>query len=307
MGIDEEVLPEPFSEKNIDGTPLSGPDPGGSLFKSASSDLDRRRGERRQTDRRNIPYQPQMTYQSGNSGEQNIYSSEAARREADRASSMSFNDGYGQASSYAQTSTNAASQIPTIPVASQPQPAARTTDPIPQPAPAATVTATIRSSDDDYGYSIPDSGAGHDDYGYSGSGVSRVAEETRFEPPVDEKPGMIPNPMKMPPVKVKSSLDYDYDYDSDIGVDAGYDYDYDTDDSSAGFDSFGSASFGSDSFGSDSFETGSAASEPSGFSSFGSGSSGSDISDDDDYGSFDVGADDDYGMDVDIDDDDDYR
>ena len=295
MGTDEEVLPEPFSEKNIDGTPLWGASNGGSLFKAASTDLDRRHGERRVSDRRNIPYEPQPSprpvtttpvrpsYQAPPQGEQNIYSAEAQRHENLRAASMSYNDGYGQASSYTQETTPAAAPAPAptpaftpasadIPVAEPEYTAAKE--------PAATVTATINSTDDDYGYStsFSDNG-GDDDYGYSISDTSGTDTDDYgygFEPPVDEKPGMIPNPMKMPPVKVKSSLDYDYDYDTDIGADDGYDYDY-----NAEAPSSASATPSSDFFG------------------FGGGDS--------DYGSSDIGADDDYGMDIDIDDDDDYR
>ena len=262
MGTDEEVLPEPFSEKNIDGTPLWGASNGGSLFKATSTDLDRRHGERRVSDRRNIPYEPQPSprpvtttpvrpsYQAPPQGEQNIYSAEAA-----------------------PAPTPAFTPAPAdIPVAEPEYTDAKE--------PAATVTATINSTDDDYGYStsFSDNG-GDDDYGYSISDTSGTDTDDYgygFEPPVDEKPGMIPNPMKMPPVKVKSGLDYDYDYDSDTDTDDSLGYYSDT----VSFDE--------------------PAVESKMFDDTGSGSY-------DDYGSSDIGADDDYGMDIDIDDDDDYR
>ncbi|MBQ9566468.1 MAG: hypothetical protein IJR31_00170 [Lachnospiraceae bacterium] len=280
MGTDEEVLPEPFSEKNIDGTPLWGASNGGSLFRATSTDLDRRRGDRREGERRNRPYTPGQSagsvpaagaarsYQAPPAGEHNIYSAEAARHEALRASSMSSSGGYGKAESYATEPVQAH-------VSPAPSPAPAYTETAPSPAlkpqiqdavpqETAYVTASVKPVPDDYNAASNDRDKDTSDYGYG------------FEPPVDEKPGMIPNPMKMPPVKVKSSLDYDYDYDTDIGADDGYDYDYNDEAPFSASDTPSSDSFG-----------------------FGGGDS--------DYGSSDIGADDDYGMDIDIDDDDDYR
>lgn len=256
MEFEEEILPEPFSEKNIDGSPISGSAGGGSLFRSAptqQSDMPSERGvlsergvpsghrhsERRQGERR-------AAYAAPSGGEQNIYSAEAARIERQRAESMhhqtasTSETGYTADSSYRQ-------EVHT-PVHMEP--------------------------------------------------VKK--EEPRFEPPVDEKPGMIPNPMKMPPVKVKSSVDYDYDYDSDIGNDTDYDYDYDSD---AGQTAEITASIRStedmppeeDYYA----ETVTLEDIPAVGADQGDG--------DDDYGSADFGDDDDYGMDIDVDSDDDYR
>ncbi|MBR1524862.1 MAG: hypothetical protein IJ641_10470, partial [Lachnospiraceae bacterium] len=116
MDTDALLLPEPFSEKNIDGSPISKASEGGALFRNHA------RGERRVADRR-----------SGNDrrtkGSQPEYSDYEA------------------------------------------------------PAYSAPVTGT-----------------------YAGQGYEEKSEydTERFDPPVDEKPGMIPNPMKMPPVKKKS-------------------------------------------------------------------------------------------------------
>ncbi|MBQ8956378.1 MAG: hypothetical protein IJ075_05365 [Lachnospiraceae bacterium] len=121
MDTDALLLPEPFSEKNIDGSPISKASEGGALFRNHA------RGERRVADRR-----------SGN----------------DRRTKES----HPEYSDYE--------------------------------APA---------------YSAPVTGT------YAGQGYEEKSEydTERFDPPVDEKPGMIPNPMKMPPVKKKSSLEYD--------------------------------------------------------------------------------------------------
>ena len=316
MGTDEEVLPEPFSEKNIDGTPLWGASNGGSLFQTASTDLDRRRGDRREGERRNRPYTPGQSagslpaagaarsYQAPPAGEQNIYSAEAARHEALRASSMSSSGGYGKAESYA-TETVQAHVSP----APSPAPAYAETAPSPAPAPVpapapkpqiqdavpretAYVTASVKPVSDDYNAASNGRDKDTSEYGYG------------FEPPVDEKPGMIPNPMKMPPVKVKSSLDYDYDYDTDIGSDDGYDYDYNDEIPSQGSVAAGSSGYSGSSgedlaYYSDTVSFGDTASSASDSFGFGGGDS--------DYGSADIGADDDYGTDIDIDDDDDYR
>ncbi len=283
MDIEEEILPEPFSEKNIDGSPIAGTAKGGSLFRTVSSQHtgaapgdrrqgDRRQGERRQGDRRG-------SYDASLAGVQNVYTIESENR-------MS-------------TPKNTAP------------------DPVMRP---------------------------EDTRAYSPAAEHRtvIQAETRFEPPVDEKPGMIPNPMKMPPVKVKSSLDYDYDYGSDIGEDAGYDYDYDTDAGAVsrriqqvhdddipnaasipdpGYGTAGSADDGygsgdyedsaygpdgaADEYGSYDTEGSSRSDDADGYGSYDTG--GSSCSDDaDEYGAYDP-SDDDYGTDVDTDSDDDYR
>lgn len=70
--------------------------------------------------------------------------------------------------------------------------------------------------------------------------IAHTFDPERFEPPVDEKPGMIPNPMQMPPVKKKGSLEYDLD---DYGDD---DYGYSFDESSAGSAADGDSDYGYD-------------------------------------------------------------
>ncbi len=47
--------------------------------------------------------------------------------------------------------------------------------------------------------------------------ISMSDEEKNI--PVDEKPGMIKNPLKIPPVKEKSELDYDYEVADDDDYD----------------------------------------------------------------------------------------
>ncbi len=260
MEFEEEILPEPFSEKNIDGSPISGSASGGSLFRSADTQqgsvpLDRRQGEIRQGERR-------AAYVSPSGG--------------DRA----------------------------------PAPA-----PMPAPAPtSAPVMMSAPAPDRDYAskpveqkndYASVTDNAAVNDYGREESKkpvhMEPVKkEEPRFEPPVDEKPGMIPNPVKMPPVKVKSSVDYDYDYDSDVGNDTDYDYDYDSD---VGKTAEITASIRStedmppeEGYHAKTFTP----DELPAVNTDGRDS-------DDDYGSADFGDDDDYGMDIDVDSDDDYR
>ena len=278
MEFEEEILPEPFSEKNIDGSPISGSAGGGSLFRSAPTQQsgvlsERRHSERRQGERR-------AAYAAPSGGEQNIYSAEAARIESQRAESM-----------HHQTAGSIPSEYDMPAPAPDPTPAK---DYAPEP---------VRQTDayaSETGYTVENSYKQEVHTPVHMEPVKK--EEPRFEPPVDEKPGMIPNPMKMPPVKVKSSVDYDYDYDSDIGNDTDYDYDYDSD---AGQTAEITASIRSteDMPPEEDYYAETVTLEDIPHVS----ADGEDGDDDDDYGSADFGDDDDYGMDIDVDSDDDYR
>lgn len=259
MEFEEEILPEPFSEKNIDGSPISGSASGGSLFRSAPAQQGTAPAGRGTPAGRGISTgygqsERRAAYAAPSGGEQNIYSAEAARIELQRAESMHHQMTGGMAAT-----------------------------PTPEP---------IQTSD----YIRTSVPAPAKDY--APEPVKR--EEPRFEPPVDEKPGMIPNPMKMPPVKVKSSIDYDYDYDSDIGNDVDYDYDYDSDGRQT---AEVTASIRS---------TEDMRPEEDYYSETVTLDELTDVNtvtgdDSDGYGSDDFGDDDDYGMDIDVDNDDDYR
>lgn len=144
MDTNPALLPEPFSEKNIDGSPISKASEGRGLFR----DSGRPKG-----------------------------------RTADRRSGK---DGLGASPEYVYTEDPAG--------------------------------APKREEMPEYGYNARSApNARETAVKHEAPVKEKPAYDTeRFDPPVDEKPGMIPNPMKMPPVKKKSSLDYDLK-DADYG------------------------------------------------------------------------------------------
>ena len=162
MDTEALLLPEPFSEKNIDGSPITKASEGRALFKS-SAKPERRTGERwsghdRRASAENYAKKPQPV----ESYDYDIPNGSAA-------SEHGSSDGYDTA--YAPVGTH-------------------------------------EKQDIEISYKAPE---------YDEPVSPKPAyDPERFDPPVDEKPGMIPNPMKMPPVKKKSSLEYDVD-DSDYG------------------------------------------------------------------------------------------
>ena len=177
------LLPEPFSEKNIDGSPIVKSQEGRSLFRSSSraSDgarPDRRVGERRSGgDRRAPVYEYDLSPGMLSPEEYNAPMEEPAftSYEAPAREEPAF------------TSYEA-------PVREEPDYGSYEAPAFAEPAPS------MQDSDRyDDAFAKPEEDPGYD--------------TERFDPPVDEKPGMIPNPLKMPPVKKKSSLDYDLDSD----------------------------------------------------------------------------------------------
>ena len=185
------LLPEPFSEKNIDGSPIVKSQEGRSLFRSSSraSDgarPDRRVGERRSGgDRRAPVYEYDLSPGMLSPEEYNAPMEEPAftSYEAPAREEPAF------------TSYEA-------PVSQEPDYGSYEAPAFAEPAPS------MQDSDSyDDAFAKPEEDPGYD--------------TERFDPPVDEKPGMIPNPLKMPPVKKKSSLDYDLDSDYGDYGDAG--------------------------------------------------------------------------------------
>ena len=307
------LLPEPFSEKNIDGSPISRSDEGRSLFRNPGR-KDRRVGERRGTDRRSgverrapeddygfvPPREESVQYDRSAAPEPVQYDRPAAPEPAryerpsapepvrydrpvtpepsryDSSSSADFSD-YGQRQN-------------TRPVSYEER-----AETIYEPAPRMESAADRPSSE---------------------SGSTETSYDTdRFEPPVDEKPGMIPNPLKMPPVKKKSSLEYDVESDyggygdekgsASSSDDDGYGYDfaddssnrassddgygYDYDDERTGISGGAGAEEGKSSFGGSDDSDQSFGSDEGGYDDYGSG----------DYGSGEYGSDydSDYGSD----------
>ena len=164
------LLPEPFSEKNIDGSPIVKSQEGRSLFRSSSRASDGARPDRRVGERR-----------SGGDRRAPVY-------EYDLSPGMLSPEEY-----------NAPMEEPAFtsyeaPVSEEPDYGSYEAPAFAEPAPS------MQDSDSyDDAFAKPEEDPGYD--------------TERFDPPVDEKPGMIPNPLKMPPVKKKSSLDYDLDSD----------------------------------------------------------------------------------------------
>ena len=205
MGNESPLLPEPFSEKNIDGSPISREDEGRSLFRNPGN-RDRRVAERRSGDRRSGTDRriPGYDYVPITDRPAQMYRSEREYKAPERETAV-----YAAPPEYRAPEREAA---------------AYTAPPV---------------------YKAPEPHISYD--------------PERFDPPVDEKPGMIPNPMKMPPVKKKSSLEYDIDsdyggYDSESAVSAGTSgdapdmggYGYDYDDESTGSTAGGSEYYGYD-------------------------------------------------------------
>ena len=203
------LLPEPFSEKNIDGSPIVKSQEGRSLFRSSSraSDgarPDRRVGERRSGGDRRAPVyeydlspgmlspeeynapmeEPAFTSYEAPAQEEPVFTSyEAPVREEPAFTSYE-----------APVSQEPAFTSYEAPVSEEPDYGSYEAPAFAEPAPS------MQDSDSyDDAFAKPEEDPGYD--------------TERFDPPVDEKPGMIPNPLKMPPVKKKSSLDYDLDSD----------------------------------------------------------------------------------------------
>ena len=254
MDTEAMLLPEPFSEKNIDGSPISKASEGRGLFRNSGSEKRRAPENRGSRERQALPV---------SSRQDSIFSPQSTE-----ARSRSYDeDVFRKNDSPVHTAVPVHTPAP---------------EPVPVPAP---------------------------EY-----------DTERFDPPVDEKPGMIPNPMKMPPAKKKSSLEYDLD-DSDYGSydagsaavsqsgatvsdeDDGYGYDLDA-------DSFGGDDYGygddfpkADSSRDDDMDFGYGGSE-------GTGTGSADIGTDDDYdadygsaGGYDSDYDTDYGSGSDMSDD----
>ena len=269
------LLPEPFSEKNIDGSPISKSQEGRGLFRNSP------KAERRVSD--------------GRSGMDRRPSSSGGP--ADTPYGSSGTSGSFAGSSYGSSLASGS--------------------------PAGASYGGSGASGGFAGASYGGSGAS---YGSSAAPSPVKREETtqydteRFDPPVDEKPGMIPNPMKMPPVKKKSSLEYDLDdtgyggYDEipsnapgTVSASADEDDGYGYGPSSGSFDS-GDYGYGDDSLntvapGGDDMDFGYGGYE-------GSGPEPADIGTDDDYdadygpaGEYDSDYDTDYGSGSDISDD----
>ena len=190
------LLPEPFSEKNIDGSPIVKSQEGRSLFRSSSraSDgarPDRRVGERRSGgDRRAPVYEYDLSPGMLSPEEYNAPMEEPAftSYEAPAREEPAF-------TSYeAPVREEPAFTSYEAPVSEEPDYDSYEAPAFAEPAPS------MQDSDSyDDAFAKPEEDPGYD--------------TERFDPPVDEKPGMIPNPLKMPPVKKKSSLDYDLDSD----------------------------------------------------------------------------------------------
>lgn len=267
------LLPEPFSEKNIDGSPITQASEGMALFRN-SKKPDRRAADRRAADRRASDRRA-SDRRSGDERREPDYPQNTFEEET----SMRYEE--------APRAYEAPSASPAYEARLEPAP------PVMQPhfdePPVAEPTIPEPSFDETPSY-----------------------DTERFEPPVDEKPGMIPNPMKMPPVKKKTEMDYDMD-ESDYGKadpgnsddDYGYSFDdekpeqagappvtaeetsdygyYDTDDTPA-------VSSSGDDYGYGSFDNGNDSAVFSG--------SDTAVDYDSDYGSA-MGADDDYGSDYD--------
>jgi len=195
-----ELLPEPFSEKNIDGSPIDKSAEGKTLFRTSPKFerrvADRRGSERRGDDRRSGTDRRVDDHNAG-------YTDPSPKPSADPVPET-------LAEAHPLPYTEPRQYIETQSYSDQIQ--------ITYTAPEATAQA-----DSD---TVPDAGPGREPA--SGSYPEHITEPSydpeRFDPPVDEKPGMIPNPMKMPPVKKKSSIDYDMD-DSDYGDYTGSDTD----------------------------------------------------------------------------------
>ncbi len=196
------LLPEPFSEKNIDGSPITKTEEGRSLFRNpARTDrriADRRAGDRRGGgDRRSDGYDMPDTAQSGQEGlyapiPEDIPGDYYTRlqNEPDEDYDSPLSDAPGEEPVFEGGKYELPSQEAAFPPENFDAPA-------PEP-------VYPEESYEAESYETADPGPSYD--------------PERFDPPVDEKPGMIPNPLKMPPVKKKSGLEYDVD--SDYG---GYD------------------------------------------------------------------------------------
>ena len=164
------LLPEPFSEKNIDGSPIVKSQEGRSLFRSSSRASDGARPDRRVGERR-----------SGGDRRAPVY-------EYDLSPGMLSPEEYNAPMEESAFTSYEA------PVSQEPDYGSYEAPAFAEPAPS------MQDSDSyDDAFAKPEEDPGYD--------------TERFDPPVDEKPGMIPNPLKMPPVKKKSSLDYDLDSD----------------------------------------------------------------------------------------------
>lgn len=236
------LLPEPFSEKNIDGSPISKTEEGKSLFRNPGRKdrrvADRRSGDRRSGEDRRIPneygYVPERTGPTGYNVTE-PQRPEPKRPEPKRPEPAGYDipeTSKPEPVDYARPEPD----IPEsggygIPESKRPEPMEYSgpeperTGPVdyampePERSEPAVYDAPVYNEPE-----VPEA----DTYSY-GSSVS--FDEDRFEPPVDEKPGMIPNPMKMPPVKKKTGLDYDLDSDygdygteNDPGTDSGFGY-----------------------------------------------------------------------------------
>ncbi|MCR5775054.1 MAG: hypothetical protein K6G42_08215 [Lachnospiraceae bacterium] len=288
MNTGAALLPEPFSEKNIDGSPITKTAEGRSLFRTPARPerrvADRRTGVDRRTDQGNVGYVPE--------------------RRSDADYSRSTEGMAGVAGGYGAPSTPAREPEPAYggygaPGAPVPGPEPAYSGygapdaPVPEPEPDYGGYRTESTSESDYdGYGTES--AAEPEPAYDGYGTESTPEPEydpeRFEPPVDEKPGMIPNPMKMPPVKKKSSLEYDMDDVSDYG---GYDDPVEETGSDGSGDDYGyGRSFGGDEDRSDGYDYG----DTSGQKTEDSGSEGSSDDYDTDYGGS-GGYDDDYGLD----------
>ncbi len=298
------LLPEPFSEKNIDGSPISKSQEGRGLFRNSPKAERRVSDGRSGMDRRASSSGGPVDTPYGSSAGSSYGSSLASGSPADASyggsgASGGFADasygGSGASGGFADVSYGGSG-------------------------------ASGSPAGASYGGSGASGGFAGASYGSSAAPSPVKREETtqydteRFDPPVDEKPGMIPNPMKMPPVKKKSSLEYDLDdtgyggYDEipsnapgTVSASADEDDGYGYGSSSGSFDS-GDYGYGDDSLntvvlGGDDMDFGYGGYE-------GSGPEPADIGTDDDYdadygpaGGYDSDYDTDYGSGSDISDD----
>ncbi|MCR5410211.1 MAG: hypothetical protein K6E90_04440 [Lachnospiraceae bacterium] len=296
MDVTAELLPEPFSEKNIDGSPIDKSAEGKTLFRTPP------KPDRKVENRVGNPVPRHSSYDtpivpSYMEQKPASYSEPAAPSYMEQKPSS-----YSEPVSYSE---------PAAPSYMEQKPASYSEPAAPsymEQKPSAYSEPVSYSEPEAPSYREPEPAAYSEPARYSGPDTSQMAPETeplsydpeRFDPPVDEKPGMIPNPMKMPPVKKKSSMDYDMD-DQDYG-----DYSVpDTGDAVSSDDGYG---YGMESGGADgSDDYGYSFNEPESAVPLASGSESPDrSSSEDDYGSdygseygSDTGADDDYGSDYD--------
>ena len=214
------LLPEPFSEKNIDGSPITKASEGRALFKNSGTKERQTAGRRSGTDRRS------GTSQGGGYG--------ATEREYGSYGASSVGDpGYNEPV-YNPPLQTTPSQAYNSPVQTAPPQAYNT--PVQAPPPQSIPVQNMPA--------------------YGGMMQSAPAyDPEKYDPPVDEKPGMIKNPLPVPPVKKKAAMDYDMDdtgygdYDSPLpeipdggenaSMEAYGDYDY----GDEGFDGASSGSY----------------------------------------------------------------